>query len=205
MKAPNKNPNCKKCGKSFRRYNTIQSVCNDCVKLAISTVKKEYKAKETAKKDALKTLSDYQKDLEKEINTIVRLIDKGHNCISCNKKPNMLFAGHYHSVGSKRPIRFHLFNIWGQCYSCNGEKGGLLLEYGQGLINNFGLELKEYCEYDLVKNFQVLKSDKIELESYRKIAKQISKFLTLENKTYAAKERIELRAKFNNMLGIYKK
>lgn len=203
MKAP-KTPNlCQKCGKK-----TNKKVCNVCVGLVMKSIKEAEKQKKEQKsqlKEKIKTISDYQKDLEKEINTIVRLIDKGHNCISCGKKPNMLFAGHYHSVGSKRPIRFHLFNIWGQCYSCNGEKGGLLLEYGQGLINNFGLQLKEFCEYDLVKDWPILKADKIELESARKIAKQIVKFLTLENKTYTHQQRTELRTKFNNMLGIYKK
>ena len=194
---------CKQCGKTFKRYNTVQNICLDCVLNPIKEKEKKVKAEKTKMKENLKTLSDYHKELEKEINTIVRLIDKEHNCISCGKKPKILFAGHYHSVGSKRPIRFNLLNIYGQCYSCNGEKGGLLLEYGKGLIDNFGLAHKEFCEYDLVRNYQILKLGKDEIEKAKHIAKQIIKVLTLENKTYSPKERIELRNKFNKMIGIY--
>ena len=40
------------------------------------------KVKKSQMKENVKTLSDYAKELQKEINTIVRLIDKGSQCIS---------------------------------------------------------------------------------------------------------------------------
>jgi hypothetical protein len=192
---------CQSCGRK-----TNKKVCNVCVGLVLKPIKEAEKQKKVelaAKKEALMTLSDYKKQLEEKVNEIVRLIDKDQNCISCNNKPNKLFAGHYHSVGSQQPIRFNLLNIYGQCYSCNGEKGGLLLQYGQGLINNFGKEHKEYCEFELLRTFKTIKLDKFEILEAKKIATELCRFLKLENKTYSPNERLELRKKFNNMIGIY--
>lgn len=201
MKEPKPINVCQSCGKK-----TNKKVCNVCVGLVLKPIKEAEKQKKVelaAKKEALMTLSDYKKQLEEKINEIVRLIDRDQNCISCNNKPNKLFAGHYHSVGSQQPIRFNLLNIYGQCYSCNGEKGGLLLQYGQGLINNFGKEHKEYCEFELLRTFKTIKLDKFEILEAKKIATELCKFLKLENKTYSPIERIELRNKFNRMISIY--
>jgi hypothetical protein len=58
-------------------------------KYVIPQAKKEVKKKERTKikkqLQALETKTEVEKKLEKEINTIVRLIDKGHPCISSGR------------------------------------------------------------------------------------------------------------------------
>jgi len=202
-----KQKKCKVCAVKFTPYKSTQVVCTAkcAIELAFSKpVKPNYAKIKREKLEVLESISKVRKDLEREINAIIRIIDNGHKCISCNKFYNKPFAGHYHSVGSKPNLRYNLFNIYIQCFSCNGFKGGLLLEYGEGLINTFGLKHKEFCEYELVSNNYVLKLTINELKELIVIAKSIVKVLKIENKQYSNLERLQIRKKFNNMLGIYK-
>ena len=102
----------------------------------------EFKKKETIKKaklkESIKTLSDYKAELQKEINTIVRLIDYGHGCICTDSKNGKMNAGHYISVGSNDTLRFHLENIWLQSEYSNTYKSGDTLKYQQGITMLFG-------------------------------------------------------------------
>src|SRR5690554_2625399 len=58
--------------------------------------KKEIKKR----KEEIKNISDFKSDLQKEINTIVRLIDKGCVCICTQKHHNSYDSGHFYSRGS---------------------------------------------------------------------------------------------------------
>lgn len=215
MKAPNQNPNCKKCGKTFKRYNTIQSVCNDCVKQAIEYGKKNPKkvsnktikeSESNFKKGVIRNTAWYLKHLQDEVNLIARLIDKDCVCIS-NQKPipiNEVHGGHRWNTKEYKAIRFNLFNIHAQSLSDNHFKSGNADGYVKGLNAMYGKEYADMVQ-DLPNQYSEVKYMRTDLEQFYKTAQGISKFLKLENKTYTPQQRIELRTKFNKMLGIYKK
>jgi hypothetical protein len=192
---------CQSCGKK-----TNKKVCNVCVGLVLKPIKEaeiKKKVEIKLKKEALKTISDYRKELQTKINLIVRLIDLNHVCISCGQKPNKPFAGHYHAVGSNESLRYHLLNIFVQCMRCNGFNGGMLLNYGKGLKETFGSTLKDYCENFLVSEYKSIKLNQNDLIEASRKANEIIKFLKLENREYDNRERIVLRKQFNKMIGIY--
>lgn len=176
---------------------------NESVKFAIEKQKaKQWQTEKKQIKEKLKTLSDWQKELEREINKIAVLIDFGNGCISCDgiKSPQ---GGHYHSVKANGSIRFNLDNIHLQDYYCNVEKSANLHHYDLGLIKRYGKQYWEYVKFDIVNKFPLLKMARFEYEEKIKTARSIVKHLKLENKTYNPIERIELRKKFNKLIGIY--
>jgi Bacteriophage Lambda NinG protein len=200
---PKKPKYCAVCEKEFKQYRSTDKVCG--VECAIKYGEsKPTKVSKKSQLEPLKTLSDFRKDLEQKINLIVRLIDKDQPCISCGRIPNKPFAGHYHSVGSNETIRFNLLNIFCQCFSCNGFKGGMLLDYGKGLRNTYGNEIKEYCEFTMVSEYKAIKLNQHEIIAATKQASEIVRQLVKANKTYNVTERIEMREQFNLLIGIYK-
>jgi len=209
---------CTICKTKFKPiFSTLEKCCQqtECrVKYSMQVVakqkakvlndaKKDWEVKKRVFKENTKTLTSWQNDLEKEINHIARLIDKETGCISCggHTTPN---GGHYHSVKANGSIRFNLDNIHLQDYSCNGQKGANIPNYDLGLIERYGKQYWEYVKFDIVCKFPLLKMAKNEYSEKIKIARSIVKHLQLENKTYNPSERLELRKKFNLMIGIYK-
>lgn len=172
---------------------------------AKSIVKKQKKAKDKETADSLKSLSEWQKELQDEVNHIARLIDKDQSCISHNgipKKPN---GGHYLSVGSHPALRFNLLNIWQQCYSCNGEKGGKPIQYEDTLVAMYGREVFDSIRYGLPQLYPYLKLHQSAYPELIKKAREIVRELKKEDMVYTKEERLELRHKYNKQLGIYLK
>src|SRR5690606_9633555 len=153
-------------------------------------------------KKSLETKADLEKKLQKEINLIVRLIDKGHDCISSGRPLGKKFdAGHLYSVGSNPTIRFHLFNVFAQSVHDNQHKGGNELEYFLRLETVFGKDVQDYIR-SLTK-IQPLHLHKDDLRRFISKARKIVKWLKKEDKIYSKEERIDMRKKINKMLGIY--
>lgn len=210
----------KGCGKPTK-YRTY-GLCNDCLadflfdtdagKLIMQkriipqakvNVSKEQKKVDSETREGLKTLSDYSKELQKEINTIVRLIDKGFVCISTGKPLNDKFdAGHFFSVGSNPTLRFNLLNIYAQSVYANQYLSGDQINFINGINEYYGKGLKSIV-LRLKSDYKIIKLSKEELKEKIIIARSIVKHLKVENKTYNSVERIELRKKFNKMIGIY--
>ena len=196
---------CKVCKEVFTPVKPLQSVCG--YKCAINKAKelesKKQNAKDKKTRESLKTLSDYLKELQKEINTIVRLIDKGSQCISTLKPLNDKFdAGHMYSVGSNPALRFHLDNIHAQSVYANQYLSGDQINYLNGLREVYGNDYKEYV-LSLKSRYKVLKLSQDEIKEKITIARQIVKELKSLDLKYSAKVRLELRKKYNEMLGIY--
>ena len=89
-----KDKKCKVCQEKFTPIQFAQQCCGyKCAMIHSKNLKlakelKDWKVEKAILKDKLKTLSDYAKDLQKEVNTIVRLIDKNTQCISTLKPLN---------------------------------------------------------------------------------------------------------------------
>ena len=147
---------CKSCGKIFKPKYFLNKYCNDdiCQNLMIKEALKKSKAKKVkewnkekkVRKEALKTLSDYKKELQVIFNKFIRLRDKGLNCISCNKPAKKENAGHYRSVGGNPELRFEELNNNLQCEYCNTYLHGNLIDYRINLIKKIGIEKVEWLE-----------------------------------------------------------
>lgn len=212
-----KKATCKVCKEKFVPKNsTTEPTCDkyNCrVEFALRVVaknklktEKENKKKAVQEKkqikEKLKTLSDWNSDLQKEINSIVRLIDRNHPCISSQRPLGKSYdAGHLYGRQSNPHIRFHLFNIWAQSVHDNQHKSGNPLDFVDGIEKTFGLEIKEYCLS--LKGLPSLKLSVEEIKSIIPKAREIVKHLKLEDKTYSIQERLDLRKEYNQYLGIY--
>lgn len=207
---------CKICKSKFiPKYSSLEPTCGeiDCkVKWAIEVVNKQKQVKEKkikqdwnkekiVLKNTLKTLSEWKKDLQTEINSIIREIDKGYPCIATNSTKGKMNAGHYIGVGANSTLRFHLENIWLQSEHSNSWKSGDTIRYQQGIVNLYG---KEYLEYmNALQQINPLQLNISNIEEKIPIARGILKWLKLQNRKFSLSERIELRKKFNNELKIY--
>lgn len=199
-------------------FNSLEKVClnSDCrFKYAMMVVEKNRKEKErTAKKEWSKTKeiyrtntkkkSHYEKDLEKEINKICRLIDAGCTCISCNSK-DANEAGHFMSVGSMPKLRYHLFNLWVQCRQCNGPKGGNPVWYRLVLNTIYGSKLLKTI--DALVQIGPLNLSIPELKEKITEARLLVKEFEAANKMVQlprnAAERLEMREYVNSRMNIY--
>jgi len=214
MKQPQ--PKCKICRNRFTPIrSSLEQVCQDdnCrTQWAMSVIekRKEKQIKEKKQswnkeklelKEKLKSLSDWKNDLQKEINAIIREIDKGHGCIATGSYQGQMHAGHYISVGSNSTLRFHLENIWLQSMHSNSWKGGDTLRYQEGIISLYGNGYLEYLNsLQYIKTIQLSSDD---IKEKIPVARSILKWIKLQDRKFTTEERLELRVKFNKQLGIY--
>mgnify|MGYP000430454605 CR=1 FL=1 len=96
-----------------------------------------------AKKENLKTLSDWNKEAQAAINKYVRVRDAKKPCVSCGCALSINYGGttdcgHYRSRGSASHLRFNLLNMAGQCSRCNRYLSGNIVEYRKELIKRIG-------------------------------------------------------------------
>lgn len=146
-----------------------------------------------------KELIDYSEVLQKKVNLIARLIDKGLPCLA-RKTLGKMHGGHINSVGGHKPIRYNLHNIHRQNAQSNHfqNEDGLLKE---GLLNEYGLSYYEFvmglrkCTYLGLTN--------LELQEKADIAGKIISKLNKADLQYSLDKRIELRNQINVELSIY--
>jgi len=193
-----KEKKCKYCKGVFTPFRILQSVCSFECSIYESKEKadrkkaKEWRKEKQKRKEALKTNSDYVKELQTIFNKFIRLRDKGKTCISCPKllgvptftdtvldlyydgSSKKYDAGHYYSTGSYPELRFNELNVHGQCVHCNQHKRGNLIEYLEGLQTRIGLvkilKLKELANVPRKHTIEELKVLK---EYYKNKIKEI--------------------------------
>jgi hypothetical protein len=207
---------CKNCKKPFQPINSLNRACSLPCAIKLSEQKEgkmilrqaqRQEVKEMAIR--LKTLGDYKKELQTEINKLVRLIDEGCRCISCGTLEGQMQAGHFRSVGGWDNLRYHLHNIYLQCSTCNDpkRKGGNVIRYRENLVKLFGGDTMDFID-DLNVQYPSLKLMQHEVSEAIILAKQAVKEVTKLNKTgklpRTIEQRIELRKKYNHLLYIYK-
>ena len=168
-------PRCKECKQKFISKRFLQKTC-DNIACALAYSRKqtqiEWKKEKKVLKDKLKTKSDYQKDLQKEVNYFIRQRDKNKPCISCSKPLIGKFdAGHYRSQGGNPELRFNELNIFGQCVRCNQHLHGNLIDYRIGLIKRIGVEKVEWIESKHEQQHYTIEELKEMIIKYRNLNK----------------------------------
>jgi hypothetical protein len=158
-----------------------------------------------AKLKDLENLSYWKKILQAQVNLIVRLIDKGCNCISSNRPYREDDqAGHMYSVGSTPALRFNLLNLWSQSIRDNMHNSGNLLNYREMVIK---LNIIDLIEEQRLK-YPTLKVSIEEIKEAIQNAKSVILELKMKNQEEmlprTTEKRVELRLKYQKRLNIYK-
>lgn len=146
---------CEVCETLYVPFNSTDKVCS--VPCAIELVKRNNKKKadkawrkeKRARKQALKTKSDWLKEAQVACNAYIKVRDKDEGCISCSTtKPDIQYcAGHYKTRGGHPELRFHPFNIHKQCNQyCNLQLSGNISNYRANLVKKIGISQVEWLE-----------------------------------------------------------
>ena len=110
---------------------------------------KEFNAETRRRKVALKSRSDWLKDLQVVFNRFIRLRDSGKPCVSCGRPDgddHQRHASHYKSRGAHPELAFNVFNCHASCATCNNFLSGNLVPYRIELINRIGIDKVEWLE-----------------------------------------------------------
>lgn len=101
------------------------------------------------RKEALKSVSEWEDECRKVVQKIARIRDRHDGCISCHVGPNyggVWHGSHYRSVGAASGVQFNLWNIHKACEQCNFFKGGNREGYRPRLIQKIGIERVEWLD-----------------------------------------------------------
>lgn len=179
----------KGCGVVFSPARPMQCVCSPaCAQLlarakteqAETKQRQEQRKADRAKREKLKTRSDWMKDAQREFNRYIRLRDAGRLCISCESElareaiiGGGYDCGHFRSVGSAPHLRFDPRNAAGQCKKCNRYGAGRVVEFRKGLINRHGAEFVNELEADQVPRKYTIEDLKQVIAEFKAKAKAI--------------------------------
>jgi hypothetical protein len=200
------------CGdlKYIHRYG----LCEHCFKVWLLTTpegeivlqKSSLKGKkkvEKEKKEELKALKKVfepvKSKLQKKVQLIARLIDKGELCLARNIRGQM-HGGHVISRGSNSQMSFNLHNIHRQSASSNKWQNddGLLKE---GVVYEYGQDYMDFISS--LKRTPLVKYSDSEYREFYAVASKIALELKASNLRYSKEDRIRLRNEINLKLGIY--
>ena len=204
---------CKSCKTPFTpKHSTTEVACSmNCAielsKIIVTKQRNQTKRLEREKlKSGLMTKGDYEKALQTKINYMVRLIDEGCRCIACNKVKPKSDAGHFAARSSHPFLRFHLMNIWAECRYDNSYKSSKF-EYVDGLIRELGQDIFNYIS-GLKLEWKDLSWEIHELKEWIKKSNECIKFIEAFKSDKQIplnnSDRILLRVKVNELMGIYK-
>lgn len=190
-----KQKTCKACGTKFKPHLSTQKACSVRCALdmapanldrARKAIEQRERAQLKARKEKLKSRSDYIQEAEKAVRDYRRTYELsiGSGCISCGESQEAILAeqgwktggafdaGHFLSKGARPELRMEPKNIWLQCKGCNAgsfkfaRKGATVSEgFRAGLIERIGLEEVEALEADhtprkyTIEELQAIKSE----------------------------------------------
>ncbi|WP_447887684.1 recombination protein NinG [Serratia fonticola] len=159
---------CPICEEEYLPWSSTQKTCQsiDCARAFVAQAnilkaEREQRKQDKlsrddlrARREKLKTASDWNKEAQAAVNRYIFWRDYGNPCISCGKPLNYgvrggaVDASHYRSRGSARHLRFNVFNIHSGCVRCNRELSGNLIPYRINLIEKIDLWRVERLEHD---------------------------------------------------------
>lgn len=142
---------CVVCQQPFEKRSMSHKACSPACALthAAEIREKAERKKLKIQKEAIKPLQQRLKDAEKAVNEYVRVRDRNHGCISCDKPAHwdgQWHASHFKSVGSNSALRFNLWNIHKACSQCNLFLSGNIAEYERRLALKIGADKVEWLK-----------------------------------------------------------
>jgi hypothetical protein len=179
---------CKVCREKFEPVRPMQTTCSiPCAieygrqQLAKKQAKeaKAERVQDKAKREQLKTRSDWIKEAQIAFNRFIRLRDAGHPCISCARPlvgegvGGGYDCGHFRSVGSAPHLRFDERNAHGQCKQCNRWGSGMHSDYRIGLRLKIGSKAVRALEADQTPRKWTVDELKALRDEYRAKAKAL--------------------------------
>jgi hypothetical protein len=202
---------CKYCGNPFTpKFSSFEKHCqsDDCrykyameelAKRKVADKKKQEKLVKEKMSQYKDNTTNWKNKLQAEINTIVRAIDNGLPCLA-KKRFGKIHAGHVFSRGSNTTIRFNLHNIHRQNAQSNHFQNddGLLRE---GLTNEYGQDYMSFVSE--LRRTPALEYKNIEYKEFALKAHDIATRLLKLNLEYSLKNRLIMRNKINQEIGIY--
>lgn len=132
----------------------LQHVCSAiCATRLVKSKKKEEKAQDRVKREALKSIAQLIAAAQVKFNAFIRERDREKGCFVCGRpfteKPGQVqHAGHVRSRGAAGHLRFTEDNCMGECEGCNGPHGAKPHEIKAGAIARIGKERFEELEND---------------------------------------------------------
>jgi len=194
---------CKNCLDQFQPHKSTDKLCSFQCSVAYKE-KQEIEERFKKAKQSIK-YDNAKKTLQELVNKIVRLIDRGHSCITSGKAYGAytVHAGHFYSVGAYPALRYNLLNIYAQADFENTYKGGNGVIYSIRLKDTFGESIK--AEIDgLIEKYPTLKISNMEAWESCKRARNVIKALEQTEVIFTNEMRITMRKRINESLGIYK-
>lgn len=170
-----KSKTCPICGQPFIKQRMGQKACSiECAIVLGQQTQEKAKRKEfKARKEKLKTRSDWMREAQVAFNAYIRERDRNRPCICCglplelNAVGGGYDAGHYRSVGSAPHSRFDERNVHAQRKVCNRYGAGRAVDYRIGLIARIGLEAVEALEADQATRKYTIEDLKQIRDTYR--------------------------------------
>jgi hypothetical protein len=143
-------------------------------KLAIQKKhEKVCKAQTKARKDKIKTKTEWLTEAQTAFNAYIRARDHGLGCISCGttKQDIQYHAGHYRTRKAAPQLRFDETQVWLQCATCNNHLSGNLITYRRELLNRIGQAEVDRIECDNSEaRFTIEDAKRIKAEYKAKLA-----------------------------------
>lgn len=148
---------CSNCGDKFKQARMGQQVCSSpCASSFARRLREQQERKQTReRKQALKTASDWKKEVQVVFNAFIRARDAAEPCICCGRTSEKQYltgtnwdCGHYRSTGSAPHLRFNEDNAHRQLTICNRHGAGRAVDYRIGLIARIGQARVEALEAD---------------------------------------------------------
>lgn len=143
-------------------------------KLAIQKKhEKVCKAQTKARKDKIKTKTEWLTEAQTAFNQYIRVRDHGLGCISCGttKQDIQYHAGHYRTRKAAPQLRFDESQVWLQCATCNNHLSGNLINFRRELLNRIGQAEVDRIECDNSEaRFTIEDAKRIKAEYKKKLA-----------------------------------
>lgn len=208
-------PKCRHCKERFTPFynNALQPYCmrkDECIKAhldkqaADNEKRLRIRAKNKRKDNPTVYLKENKKQLQDLVQHIARLIDKGVKCIDCdivNAQP-CFDGGHFRAKNSHPAIRYNLHNIFQQARGCNHQGQTSEEKFLRGIEEKYGKEYASFCD-DLTRSIPYLGMKAQDYPAHIATGLKIVLELKKLDLEYTPKQRIKLRTKYNNRIGIY--
>ena len=181
---------CRVCRQPFTPMKPMAVACSlDCALTlaksrnakAVKVARVKERREDKARKERLKTRSQWEKEAQTAFNAFIRARDADKPCICCGlplsagEVGGHYDCGHYRSTGSAPHLRFHEDNAHGQRKQCNRWGAGRAVDYRLGLIARIGLEAVEALEADQTPRKYTVDELKAIRDEYRAKARELKR------------------------------